>query len=172
MAGTRYARLLPTPVPACTTSWPPDSRTDPTASAISRWPLRTSPPPGRAVTTRSSASASLIGPTVPPGYDTPVEAGSVLATRIGRERRCLSPERCLRGPIRARGGGGGASPRRACAWCRLAVGVRRRWATLAAARAAPVTPPPSGTAAARGRAHGCAAVSDGPRPPHEPPGPA
>src|SRR4051812_13133686 len=46
------------PVPAWTTSWPPDSNTSAVASAISSCPDLASPPPGRAATTRSSASAT------------------------------------------------------------------------------------------------------------------
>src|SRR5437588_4525475 len=46
------------PVPACTTSCPPDTSTASVASAISSCPDLASPPPGRATTTPSSASAT------------------------------------------------------------------------------------------------------------------
>jgi len=39
-AGTKYAKVLPTPVPASTTKLPPWSMTSATASAIAVWPVR------------------------------------------------------------------------------------------------------------------------------------
>ena len=49
------------PVPAATTRCRPCSRADATASHISRWPGRLSPPPGIADTTESSASTASCG---------------------------------------------------------------------------------------------------------------
>src|SRR5690606_27144596 len=57
-AGTRYARDLPVPVPACTSRCSPVATASATAAAIRCWPGRATPP-GTAATAAASSDGTV-----------------------------------------------------------------------------------------------------------------
>ncbi len=143
IAGMRYASVLPVPVPACTKRCRCVSIASSTASAISRWPSRRSPPPGMAATTRSRSDSP--GHLVPTGHREAVGStgGSPRRSRWARGHRSEphpDPRRLRHGrqrPVGAearpaphrgprRGRGGALRHRRRCARARHRLAHRVR----------------------------------------------
>ncbi len=88
-AGTRYANVLPVPVPASTTSWPRSAKARSTASAMRCWPAR-GRNPGNALASGPSASKSSSSEIIAASY-----RPRCLAARVKRANRVDFPEYCV-----------------------------------------------------------------------------